>query len=85
MSRLQNLLLEAKAGLEPRERISSSKLSTIAMLCGTSELAEIQDRINALRIELTTVEDWDGDTQDDIHLAIEFFNKLAGMVGNNFA
>lgn len=81
MSRLQNLLLEAKAGLEPWEQIPESRLSTIAEQCGIAEVAEIQERINALKFELTMVEDWDGDTQDDIHLAIAFFNKLAEMAG----
>lgn len=34
-------------------------------------------RIENLRTELLTVEDWDGDTQVDINLAIEFFSWLA--------
>jgi len=80
MSRLQNLLLQAKEGLQPWERIPGTKLPAIAAQCGVAELAEIRARIGALQQELATVEDWDGDTQDDIHLTINFFSKLADLV-----
>jgi len=80
MSRLQNLLLQAKEGLQPWERIPGAKLPVIAAQCGVAELAEIRARIGALQQELSTVEDWDGDTQDDIHLTIAFFCKLADLV-----
>lgn len=83
MSRLQDLLLQAKKGLQPWDRIPDSMLSVIAAQCGVAELAEIQQRIESLKAELTTVEDWDGDTQDDINLTIGFFNKLANLVKND--
>jgi len=83
MSRLQNLLLQAKEGLQPLDRIPESKLPTIAAQCDAAELAEIRERIDALKAELVTVEDWDGDTQDDIHLALSFFNNLADLVKND--
>lgn len=80
MSHLQNLILQAQEGLQPWDRIPDAKLPAIAAQCGVAELAEIRVRIDSLREELTTIEEWDGDTQDDIHLAISFFNKLADLV-----
>jgi hypothetical protein len=82
MSHLQNLLLQAKEGLQPWERIPDAKLPIIVAQCGVAELAEIRARIDSLREELATIEEWDGDTQDDIHLAISFFSKLADLVEN---
>ena len=82
MSHLQNLLLQAKEGLQPWERIPDAKLPIIVAQCGVAELAEIHARIDSLREELATIEEWDGDTQDDIHLAISFFSKLADLVEN---
>lgn len=82
MSRLQNLLLRAKEGLQPWERIPDSKLPLIAAQCGAAELAEIRERIDSLKAELVTVEEWDGDTQDDIHRAIHFFSSIADLVTN---
>jgi len=44
-------LLEAKAGPEPWGQISESRLSKLAAQCGASELAEIHDRLNLLKVE----------------------------------
>ena len=82
MSHLQQLLVEAKKGLEPWEKIPDSELQWVANQCKAPELAEIQERIGALKAELTTVEEWDGDTQDDINLAIAFFAKLAQLASH---
>jgi hypothetical protein len=45
------------------------------------EIAEIERRIESLRAELETVEAWDGDTRDEIHLAIYQFSQLLRMAG----
>jgi len=42
MSRLQELLLEAKRGLKPWERIPPTKMQGIATQCGQAEIADIQ-------------------------------------------
>ncbi len=76
MSRLQALLVDAKRGLAAWEKIPAVKLPGIAAQCGPEELAEIDARIAALQAELLTVEEWDGDTRVDIHLAIELFTEL---------
>lgn len=76
MSNLQKLIENAKSGLSAQEKISDEDWQAIAKQCGTSEIAEIRQRIARLRAELETVEEWDGDTQDDIHLAISRFTQL---------
>lgn len=76
MSQLSALIAQASAGLSVQQRISDEKWAAIAQQCGDEEVAEIRDRIDALRAELATVEDWDGDTQDEIHLAISCFSRM---------
>ena len=79
MSDLQNILIAAKAGLSPWEQIPQSRWARIASSCGTAELAEIRERIAKLQAELQAVEEWDGDTRDDIHQAIYFFRGILSL------
>lgn len=76
MSKLAALIAEASNGLSPQERIPESKWADIAKQCGVDEIAEIKARIEALKTELESVEEWDGDTQDEIHMAIARFSML---------
>ena len=76
MSKLQELLVRAMRGLEPWEPIPRASWPAIAAACGTPEREEIAERLAALRQELAAVEEWDGDAQDDIWRAIEFFEEL---------
>jgi hypothetical protein len=76
MSKLQELLVSAKRGLEPWEPIPRAAWPTIAAACGASEREEIAVRVAALHQELAAVEEWDGDTRDDIWRTIEFFEEL---------
>lgn len=76
MSNLQKLIVNARSGLSVQEKISDAGWQAIARQCGTAEIEEIELRIARLRAELETVEEWDGDTQDDIHLAISSFTRL---------
>ncbi|WP_404486263.1 hypothetical protein ABWL43_00905 [Pseudomonas sp. HT11] len=76
MSNLQNLIVNARSGLALDEKISDGSWQAIAKQCGAAEIEEIEKRIVSLRAELETVEEWDGDTQDDIHLAIYSFTQL---------
>jgi hypothetical protein len=76
MSKLQELLVSAKRGLEPWEPIPRTSWPAIAAECGAPEREEIAERVAALRQELATVEEWDGDTRDDIWRTIEFFEEL---------
>lgn len=85
MSSLQSILLKAKEGLSPWERIPATKWQLIAAQCGPEELGEIHTRIASLQAELLTVEDWDGDTQDDINMTIAFFNGLLQLANGDHA
>ena len=80
MARLQQILMAAKEGLQPWEPIPEAKWPAIASQCGAAEVVEIQARITSLKTELADVEEWDGDTQDDIHKAITLFEGLLRLV-----
>src|SRR5436190_6705230 len=80
MSELQRILVAAKQGLDPWEKIPRAKWPAIAAQCGATEIQEIHQRITALKAELETVAQWDGDTRDDIHDAIAFFNQLLVLI-----
>jgi hypothetical protein len=76
LSRLQRILVAEKEGVALGQSIPSTRWPAIAEQCGADEVAEIRSRIQALRRELENVEEWDGDTQDDINHAIYFFDQL---------
>ncbi|MCP1623661.1 hypothetical protein [Pseudomonas nitroreducens] len=82
MSKLAELIAEAQAGLSIQERISEEKWAAIAAQCGATEAAEIRERIALLKAELETIEDWDGDTRDDINVAIYRFTKLLECIAD---
>ncbi|MFJ4246658.1 hypothetical protein [Pseudomonas sp. NPDC089741] len=83
MSKLSALIAQASAGLSVQQSISDDKWVAIAQQCGDEEVAEIRDRIDALKAELLTVEDWDGDTQDEIHLAIAHFTRMLKLASDS--
>jgi len=76
MSKLSALIAEVKAGLSAQERIPDARWAAIAKQCGGDEIADIRSRIEALKTELASVEEWDGDTQDEINGAIFRFSLL---------
>lgn len=76
MSRLRELLVSAKRGLEPWEPIPRNSWPAIAAACGAPEREEIAERVAALHQELAAVEEWDGDARDEIWRAIELFEEL---------
>lgn len=81
MSKLSALIDDAKVGLSIQESIPEARWNAIAAHCGAPEVAEIKARIASLKAELATIEEWDGDTQDDIHLAISRFSRLLVLTG----
>lgn len=80
MSKLQELIKRARSGLSIQENISDEGWQAIATQCGAAELAEIQERIVKLRAEREAVEEWDGDTQDDLYFAITTLTRLMESV-----
>ncbi|MDG9782610.1 hypothetical protein [Metapseudomonas otitidis] len=76
MSRLTHLIEAARGDLPPWVSTPAERWDAIASECGADEVLEIEQRLYALRLELDAVEDWDGDTRDDIHKAIEQFSRL---------
>eukprot|EP01038_Epipyxis_sp_PR26KG_P001415 gene1415-1979_t len=88
MSNLQKLIVNARAGLALYEKISDADWQAIARQCGAAEVEEIEQRIVSLRVELETVEDWDGDgdgdTLDEIH-ASKANTQRIGLVSSDRA
>jgi hypothetical protein len=76
LSKLQRILVAEKEGLALGQLIPRTRWPAIAEQCGADEVAELRSRIQQLRRELENVEEWDGDTQDDINSAIYFFDQL---------
>ncbi|VXD08633.1 conserved hypothetical protein [Enterobacterales bacterium 8AC] len=76
MNKLPHLITKARKGLSPWESLPDSAIVKIARKCGRDEVAYAHIRIKELRAERIMVEDWDGDTQDDIWRAITFFEKI---------
>jgi hypothetical protein len=79
VSRLQELLMNAKRGLEPWEPIPKQAWPALAAACGSAEREEIAQRIAALRHDLNAVEEWDGDSRDEIWRAIELFEQVLAL------
>ncbi|ANI60930.1 hypothetical protein [Pseudomonas sp. GR 6-02] len=76
MSTLSTLIMQAREGLCIQQKIPQEKWEEIASQCGPAEIAEIKERIAALKAELGTIEEWDGETMDDINIAIYRFSLL---------
>lgn len=83
MSKLQDILVEAKRGLLRWESIPEQQWPAIASQCGVAELEEIDRRISHLEGELATTEEWDGDVRDEIWRAIEMFRALADLINTS--
>ncbi|WP_039784813.1 hypothetical protein [Herbaspirillum huttiense] len=83
MSKLSALIDEARIGLSIQQAIPPAQWDAIAKRCGDREVEEIKERIDALRAELANVEEWDGDTQDEINIAISRFSRLLALIGVN--
>ncbi|MDP9506971.1 hypothetical protein Q7O60_28610 [Pseudomonas protegens] len=76
MSQLTALIAQAQAGLSIQQNIPQERWEAIATQCGTEEIAEIKTRIASLKADREAVEDWDGDTRDDLYFAIADFTRL---------
>lgn len=70
MSQLTALIAEARAGLSIQESVPQARWEAIAKRCQSEEVADLKGRIESLKLELASVEEWDGDTQDEINVAI---------------
>jgi hypothetical protein len=83
MSKLSALIAEARAGLSIQERIPEARWETIAIQCRSEETADVRGRIAALKQELASVEEWDGDAQVEINVAISKFSYLLKLASAN--
>ncbi len=84
MARLRELLLEAKAGLEPWETIPDVVLDDVAARCGAGEVAEAIAALDKLAKERPELPAWDGDAADDIANAQTLYARLLAQVPGKF-
>lgn len=83
MSKLTALIVEARTGLSVQESIPDASWEAVAKQCQKEEIADIRGRIEALKSELASVEEGDGDTQDEINVAISKFSYLLKLATDN--
>ena len=83
MSKLTALIHQAKAGLSVQQNIPQERWEAIAQQCAEEEIAEIRARIASLKAAREAVEDWDGDTRDDLYFAIANFTRLLELAMAN--
>ena len=80
MNKLTNLFIAARKGLSPYDRTPDAALTSIANQCGRDEIASIHIQLKQLKAELIMCPEWDGDTQDQIWLAIQMLRTLMGKI-----
>ena len=78
--RIRQLLIAARAGLEPWVSTPAEKLTEVARQCGAAEIAEAVAEIDALSRARATVPTWDGDALDGIGQAQETWTRILGQV-----
>lgn len=83
MSQLSVFIAEAKEGLLIGEPIPKARWETVAKRCRSEEIADIKTRIDGFKVDLAAVEQWDGDTQDEINIAISQFSRLLSLAVDN--
>ena len=76
MRKLQKLIAAEYTNPPPQSKLSSTAIPRIASKCRKDEIADAHILIKQLKAELTTVPDWDGDTQDDIWRTIELLRAI---------
>ncbi len=62
---------------------SEASWEAIATRCRDEEIADIRERIEVLKLELASVEEWDGDAQDEINVAISKLSYLLKLASAN--
>ena len=80
MSALQRILLDAKDGLLPWQRIPEKRWTGIAAKCGPAELEEIHELIEKLVEDLRFMEDGRVEARDGIHDALLMFREIVALI-----
>jgi hypothetical protein len=82
LSRIRELLIEAKHGLDPWESVPDRGIVAIARQCGGGEVAEMLAELDTLSTERAETDDPDGDTLDEISKTQELYAKILGTVSD---
>lgn len=84
MSKLRKLIEEAYEGKDVQERLYGRFPFEIATHCGADEVKDIIRCLDELQIEKETIEDWDGDSQDDIWRMQRDYSKLLELLTEKY-
>lgn len=76
MSKLQDLLNKAYEGKDIQEKVYGAFPFEIASECGPDEVTDIINSLDTFQVEKEKIEDWDGDSQDDIWRLQRDYSKL---------
>ncbi|MGD8938062.1 MAG: hypothetical protein PVJ72_01710 [Gammaproteobacteria bacterium] len=85
MGKLNNLLKNAYEGKDIQERVYGRFPFEIAEQCGADEVREIILKLDELYLEKEQIEEWDGDSQDDIWSSQKDFSALLERLTEKFA
>jgi len=85
MSKRQKLIDEANKGKNIQEIVYGNFPVEIYKNCGPEEVQDILGRLDQLSIEKEKIEDWDGDSQDDIWRVQSGFSELLEKLTREYA
>lgn len=85
MSKLQQLIDRANEGKNIQEIVYGNFPVEIFKYCGEEEVRDILIRLDQLSIEKEKIEDWDGDSQDDIWRVQSGFSELLEKLTGKYA
>ena len=80
MGRLKDLISAAQSGKDIQQRLYGKFPLEIAEICGPEEVKDILLRLQELSEEKENIEEWDGDSQDDIWRAQKNFSELLQLL-----
>lgn len=85
MGNLKNLLEKAYEGKDIQEREYGRFPFEIARDCGQDEVTDIIAKLDELYLEKEKIEDWDGDSMDDVWRSQRDFSALLERLTSKYA
>jgi hypothetical protein len=83
MTRLQEIIAESRQGLSAQQK-AYGPWPNIASKCGENEVKEILLEFEDLAKELEGIEEWDGDSQDDIWRMGKYYSEILSAIFPRF-
>ena len=80
ISHVRYLMGDAFDGVNAYALPPEDRVKKMAALCGVIEIRDILGRLDTLAADRAALEDWDGDTQDDIARMQKFYAMVLSRV-----